>query len=194
MTDINLLPWREEARKKNQRRWRITVFSYAVVVLLIAFFIHMSFSSQVSRQLKENKMLQNETVTLNAEITRLKNASDIRNALAKRIALLQELEYNRFLAVKLFNELTPLVPQGIYFSKMERSKNTVTLSGEASSNEMIAELLKRIDGSIDLKNPSLNEVTVQRSPSTTAIKFQLVFQLTSPYQQEIIEKNGKKKR
>ena len=111
MTSINLLPWREQARKKNQRVAITSILVYTTLIVIVAFLIHSHFAGKVKRQLDQNRALQKKIIVANSTVAKLKRLVKPRDELMRRIRLLQGLQEARFFAVTLFNEITRITPR-----------------------------------------------------------------------------------
>ena len=180
MMNINLLPWRDELRRKNKKTLLITLVIYVIVFFILAISIYSHLSNRVNHQLKQNMRLQGDVTAARTKANQLKKIIKEKDALISQIQVLKNLKYNRLLVITLLDEITDIVPRGIHLNRMERKKDKVILRGESSSNESIAELIKKIDTSNDLINPTLREVSVDRKGASTVIKFELTFQLVPP--------------
>ena len=72
MTKINLLPWREERRKKKQKDF-INFMELSVLTgVLIVGLIHTSIEALKTHQEQRNQLLQNEIILLDKKIVEIK--------------------------------------------------------------------------------------------------------------------------
>jgi type IV pilus assembly protein PilN len=71
----------------------------------------------------------------------------------------EDLQADRNLPVHLLNELTRLLPEGIYINSLKQEGQLVTLAGVAQSNERVSEMLRNFGtGSPWLARPELVEI------------------------------------
>ena len=193
MININLLPWREKERKKNQLLFYSGITLSIVIALLVILSIHFHYTKLVNRQVERNKILQNEITVATQASNKLLKYKKMKRLITYQIQMLQKLQYDRFQAVTLFNKVTHIIPKGIYLSTMERKKQVVILGGQANSNILISQLIKQIDKQKRLTHPILSEVTTRDNKGLQITRFELKFRLLSPYTDlKPVKQTGKK--
>ena len=67
MPSINLLPWREEERKKRQRDFGVATGGAAVAGIAVVMLTFFAYSQMISSQQARNQRLQNEITELEKE-------------------------------------------------------------------------------------------------------------------------------
>jgi type IV pilus assembly protein PilN len=60
MPRINLLPWREEERKKRQRDFGVALAGGVVAAVSVVLLTMLAFSQMISNQESRNQRLENE--------------------------------------------------------------------------------------------------------------------------------------
>lgn len=181
MVDINLLPWREEEYKKDKKTFLIHALICLIVIIFILLPIHLNYLKKVNRQDYRNTVLKNELAVISTKVKKLKVFRKRKAALKKKISALEALQYRRYQIVTLFNEITQLMPKGIFLNKMAQEKGQIILHGRADSHLLISELIKKIDLSQQLFTPTLSNVTTMRLENGNNVtKFQIALKL-KPY-------------
>ena len=71
MARINLLPWREEARRERQRRFMYSLMGTLVLGAVLVLLVGMFFDQQISNQEARNQRIQVEIQRLEQRIARL---------------------------------------------------------------------------------------------------------------------------
>lgn len=159
MIQINLLPWREQARKKKQARFAYVAGGAVGLGLLVTVFFHMHFSSKITAQNERNAMLQSaldqESVELRSLNEKKRDLVDIEDQL-NFIYALREASYR---AVRLLNEITIANPSDVTLYKLTRNKNIVILFGKAKSNLQITLFMESLEKSKVFKQPVLTEIS-----------------------------------
>jgi len=155
---INLLPHREEKRKA--RRQQFFALAGLLVVLggLIVFMIHSIIGGYISRQEAKNAFLKQEIAALDKDIDEIKRLKDQTEALLSRKQVIETLQGNRAETVHLFNELARQTPEGVYLKSLKQAGLKIDLAGFAQSNARVSTLMRNLEASPLLGQPSLVEI------------------------------------
>lgn len=158
MTQINLLPWREQKREQDKKWFAMMLVACVVLSGFIIFLINSYASGLVSDQITRNQMLQQEIADLDKQLVEVKNLEKIRGMLIARMTVVHNLQATRTLMVHLFDELIKVTPPGNYLTQLEGKKGVITMSGYAESNTFVSQEMKSIEQDDWLHNPVLNEI------------------------------------
>lgn len=168
---INLLPHREEARKRRREAFFMALGASAVVGGVIAGVIYGWYAAQISNQQSRNQMLTAEIKRLESQIKDIENLQTEIAALRARQQAVEDLQADRNLPVHLLNEIVKQLPDGVYLTNLKQDNQVVTIQGQAQSNERVSELLRNLSGKSPwIARPDLGEITsgsVQLSPRDT---------------------------
>ena len=157
---INLLPHREAARKRRREAFYATLGASALLGFLIAGAAFLWYQAQIASQQAKNGFLQAEIKKLEAEIKEISTLQAEIAALRARQQAVEDLQGDRNMPVHLLNELVRQLPDGVYMTSMKQDNQTVTLQGQAQSNERVSELLRNLgNNSPWLVKPELVEIT-----------------------------------
>ena len=181
---INLLPHREEARKRRKEAFQATMFASFLLGLVIAGAIYWWFQMMITAQQERNAFLQSEIKVLEEQIKEIATIEDEIAALRARQKAVEDLQSDRNLPVHLLTELVKQMPDGVYITAIGQTGQTITMQGMAQSNERVSELLRNLSANTPwLDKPELSEITAstvslsqrdQRRVSSFNLKFQLV--------------------
>jgi type IV pilus assembly protein PilN len=147
MVKINLLPWREELRKKRQQDFIAGIGAGILVTCLILLMVYMFIEGLKEYQGQRNTKLQNEIAILDKKIQEIKDIEEKKNKLLTKIEVIQKLQESRPEVVHLFDELAKTTPEGTYLTKFAQIGNTLTLEGKAESNARVSAYMRAIDSS-----------------------------------------------
>lgn len=157
MIRINLLPFRAARKKENIRR-QISIFLLSLAFLLIIlFYYNFSLNSKIGNldaSIKTTKAALGKYEKINKEIAQIKKKL---NNLKKKLAVMDTLEANRFVPVKLLDTMTRvIVPKRMWFTRLNTRGKTVQISGVALDNTTVADFMVRLENSglfnkVDLK-------------------------------------------
>lgn len=183
---INLLPHREAARKKRKEAFQITMFSSAILGLLIAAFVYWWFQHQIEEQQNRNAFLKTEIAVLNLQIKEIEGLEGEITALRERQKAVEDLQANRNLPVHLLNELVQQLPEGVYVSSIKQNGLNVEMKGVAQSNERVSEVLRNLSGGTpwfgkpELKEIVAGNVALSPKDQRKVVNFNLSFALLLP--------------
>jgi type IV pilus assembly protein PilN len=158
MTQINLLPWREQKREAEKKLFITVLLTGLVIAVFLVFFMNYYADSLLNNQMARNQILQQEIKLLDDQIKEIKTLKTVREGLISRMAIVQNLQATRTLMVHLFDELIKIMPTGIYITKLERKNDIVSLWGYSESNTNISQLMSSIETDDWLQNPTLTEI------------------------------------
>ncbi|MDX1404420.1 MAG: PilN domain-containing protein [Woeseiaceae bacterium] len=169
MPRINLLPWREEERKKRQRDFLVAMgasVAAAVVVVILTIF---AYSQMIDNQQARNARLEAEIVELEKSIAEIDGLERQKERLLARMEIIEQLQRSRPEIVHLFDEITRQLPEGVYLTGMRQNGNTVEVMGIAQSSTRVSAFMRNIDASEWLTDPGVIKVeTTESGPSRQA--------------------------
>ena len=158
MARINLRPWREERRAELQRDFLGSLAGFALLGLVYILLASVNISGSIDDQMARNNFLTTEISVLDAKIKEIDELQKKRDELIERMRVIQELQGNRPVIVHLFDELVRTLPDGLYYTSLERKGETISIEGLAESNNRISSLMRRLDASEWFEDPNLTSV------------------------------------
>lgn len=159
MTRVNLLPHREERRKRARQHFFVLAGGTALLGALIVVAVHGFYAAKIETQNERNKFLKNEIVKLDKDIAEIKKLRDEIAALLARKQVIETLQADRAQTVHLLDELVRQMPEGVYLKSVVQRGLQVSLNGYAQSNARVSTLMRNIDASPFLERPVLVEVS-----------------------------------
>ncbi len=158
-TSINLLPWREARRKQRQQEFVALLIFAALLAGLLFWMWKGMMEDRIADQQTRNSHIQAEIAKLDEQIKEIKELETRRAELVARMKVIQELQGNRPTIVYVFDQLVRTLPDGVYYSSVERTGNVFTIKGVAESNNRVSRLMRNLDGSDWFVEPNLINVT-----------------------------------
>ena len=158
---VNLLPHREERRKRRKAAYFAGIGLSAAAGILIAGLWYVVLQQMMSVQQERNAFLVTETKKLEAQIKDVATLKAEIASLKARQKAVEDLQVDRNVPVHVLNELVRQTPEGIYFTSVRQDGNALTVSGIAQTNERVSEFLRNTNNQSDwLSNPQLVEIKV----------------------------------
>jgi len=156
---INLLPHREEKRKRRKAAYFTGLAFGAVAGLVVAGLWYGILEQMKSSQMERNAFLGAEIKKLEAQIKDIANLRAEIDALKARQKAVEDLQTDRNIPVHLLNELVKQTPEGVYLSAIRQTGKVVAVTGVAQSNERVSEFLRNaLYNSTWLERPELVEI------------------------------------
>ncbi|MEY2631665.1 MAG: hypothetical protein RIR00_319 [Pseudomonadota bacterium] len=157
MIRINLLPYREEARKARRQQFYVLLGAVTLLAGLIVFVVSSVISGYISSQEAKNAFLQGEITKLDKDIAEIKRLKEQTQALLSRKQVIESLQQDRGETVRLLSELVTQVPSGVYLRSLKQDGTKVSLTGYAQSNARVSNLMRNLEESPWLEAPNLLE-------------------------------------
>lgn len=155
---INLLPHREERRKRARKHFAVLAGITAAIGLVIVGMVHVFYANQIDTQAERNQFLKNELVKLDKDIAEIRQLREQIQALLARKQVIETLQADRAQTVHLLDELVRQMPEGVYVRSMKQRGLRINLVGYAQSNARVSTLMRNIEASPWLAAPELVEV------------------------------------
>jgi type IV pilus assembly protein PilN len=158
MANINLLPWREWERERKKREFLVNLAGAALIGVVIVLAWGQQLDGSVTYQQGRNEFLRGKIAVLDSRIAEIANLRKERAELLDRMRVIQELQGNRPVIVRIFDEMVQTLPSGVHFSRLEMLGNTLSISGLSESNNRISALMRNLDGSDWFASPVLKTI------------------------------------
>lgn len=177
MNRINLLPHREERRKRARQHYFVVAGGTAVVGILVVGLMHTFYATKIETQTDRNRFLKSEIVKLDKDIAEIKKLRDEIQALLARKQVIETLQADRAQTVHLLDELVRQMPDGVYLRSVSQKGLRVNLIGYAQSNARVSTLMRNIEASPWLEKPELIEVRSANVDKKRVSEFNLFLSL-----------------
>jgi len=180
LTQINLLPWREEQRQELKKQFVLMAVMTCVLAAAIVGLIHFQMQAKIDYQLSRNKFMTNEIAKVDEEIKEIKELQKVRRSLIERMDVIQDLQGSRPSIVHLFTEIVSSVPNGVYLQSLSQKGDNLKINGEAESNARVSTYMRNLQASAWLKDPNLTVIEIEDKTVTRISTFTLTVKQTSP--------------
>jgi len=158
MIHINLLPWREQERKAQQRAFGGALVLALLVTAILLFAWQSLVKYQISYQQSRNDFLTAEIAKVDEKLKEIADLDRTKARILARMQVIQDLQAQRPEAVHLMDELVSTMPEGVYLTSLQQSGRSVQLLGQAQSNARVSALMRNTEGSEWLASPRLQVV------------------------------------
>lgn len=175
MARINLLPWREELREMRRKRFLLALAGVLLAAIGAVLMVDQYIAGEIDRQMARNHHVSQQIGRLDDRIKQISELKTRRQQLVERMRIIQDLQGNRPVSGRIFDQLARTLPDGVYFTEVKMTDNMLSIRGAADSNNRVSDLMRNLDGSDWFDAPSLTEV---KTNASGALDQANVFQLT----------------
>lgn len=178
MIRINLLPHRAEKRKAQHIQF--IAFSVIAITLgiIIVGFVHLAFMAQIDYQERRNAYLNKEIIVLDKQIDEIKKLREQTKSLLARKNVVENLQSTRADVVHLMDQILRLMPDGVYLKSVKQTGDKISIVGLAQSNARVSTLMRSIEDSPWLEQPTLIEIHAVTVSGARLSEFSLYFNLS----------------
>jgi type IV pilus assembly protein PilN len=187
MANINLLPWRERLREERKKQFFVQLGVAAFLAALVILILNRLINSSIDNQKAVNTYLREEIAVLDKKIVEIRQLQEQKKTLTARMKVIQELQGNRPVIVRLFDELVRTLPEGVYYNAITRTNDSISIQGVAESNNRISTLMRSLDESEWFADPDLRQVSAlpgagneTGAQANASNSFQLTVKITTP--------------
>ena len=182
---INLLPWREELREERKQEFLKILAGVLLLAATITFGVDRFYNAQIDTQQARNSYLTKEIKILEERIEEIQILQRKRNELLARMKVIQELQCNRPVIVRLFDEMARRLADRVYFTSLSVQGKSITIDGVAESNNRISSQLRNFDESDWFEKPNVTGIVADPRNGPQASRFKLMVQQSTPSAAEV---------
>jgi type IV pilus assembly protein PilN len=180
MAQINLLPWREDRRQELKRDFLVTLGLVVLLGIGLLILADRVVNSQIDNQKARNNYLTENIKVLDKQVAEIRELQKRRNQLIDRMRVIQELQGNRPIIVRVLDQLVRTIPDGVFYTNISTKGKRISISGIAESNNRVSSLMRRLDASDWLSGPNLDKVNAAPNFGDQATTFNLTVKVQAP--------------
>jgi type IV pilus assembly protein PilN len=174
---INLLPHREERRKRGRQHFAVLAGLTAALGVAVVGAGYLYIAGLIDTQDQRNAFLRSEIAKLDKEIAEIKKLKDEIAALLARKQIIETLQADRAQTVHLLDQLVRQMPEGVYLRQLRQRGLLINLQGYSQSNARVSTLMRNIESSPWLSSPQLIEIKAARVAGKRLSEFNMNLQL-----------------
>lgn len=180
MARINLLPWRVELRKQKQQEFVTLVGIFVVIAGVIVGLVHVYNNQLIDQQMSRNRFMDEKIAFLDKKIQEISELEKEKQRLLDRMRAIEQLQGNRPLIVRFFDELVTSLPEGVSVLRLSQQGANITIEGVAQSNARVSSFMRNLEASRWLANPQLDIIQAVDASGTRFSNFTLRFAQVIP--------------
>ena len=180
MVRINLLPHRQIKRAENQRQFGLLTLAVLALSAVIIFLGWSFISAKKEAQDGRNRRLDEAILTLDKEISDIKNLRDQIKSVLERKQIVENLQTNRSQAVVVLDEIARQLPDGVYIKSIKQQGSSIEIQGVSDTNARVATLVRNMSSSNWMESPNLIEIKSNTVNNLRQNEFTLNVMLKAP--------------
>jgi type IV pilus assembly protein PilN len=171
MIKINLLPYREKAKKENLQRQIVILAGTLILFLLVILSVHLYFTMSVSGLETKIREADAKLVILNKKVGDVEGFKRDKKELEQKLGVIKSLEGNRLFPVRMLDEINRLVPpRDIWLEKISENGQELRIEGMARDSITVAGFMKSLEKIGFIQSVELG---VSREKEVSGVKLQL---------------------
>lgn len=141
---INLLPWREERRSQADAKFRQIFVSVVGLAVLVMMLIFGAIYYRLNQQQAINDEIKARISTLDDKIHQMQQLKVQLDTAQKHSEALNALSEDRQVVYR-WQQLSNLIPEGVYLDEMSQAADMLSLTGQAVSSQSVSALAHRLE-------------------------------------------------
>lgn len=174
MIKVNLLPVKRKKKSKPVPTFVITMVVMTIVVSIAMAYLVFFFNSRLSAKKALFADNEKKIAELKEKIKAVENFEQLNKTFQQKNDIIEQLSRNKSVPVKLLDEISALLPDGVWLNRLSISGENINIEGSGFTN---SDIVSYVD---NLKNSKIfADVYLQESKSATIEKIPLyTFRLT----------------
>lgn len=160
MTDINLRPWRKIKRERIKKEYTQKLFVIGLLSFLVMGIIYQFYKHEITVQQARNNYLTTVNKEMDKKISEIEDLKKQKTDILNRMTIINSLQGDRKLTVKVLDELNILTPSGINLTLLSRTEGKYKFEGVSGLNNDISEFLENIQKSDFFVEPKLGKINL----------------------------------
>ncbi|MCX8030329.1 MAG: PilN domain-containing protein [Thermodesulfovibrionales bacterium] len=182
MIKINLLPPDKKLEKKEvtqtpSRKFLTTLILVVLITLaaLVAITSYLTYANEeLKKQSNNNKALIGQ---LQRNLQDIKKYESLNASIEKKSNLIETLRKHQNVPVRILDEISAILPEGVWLTNLSYKDNEVILEGYAFTNLDIVSYIENFKKSPFISEPYLNESKYDEINKIQVYKFKLNFKV-----------------
>lgn len=177
MTQINLLPWREQRRLDNNKQFAILIcLSFILSALAAATVWGYLYQAKQSLSLA-NDYLSEHSATLQTKLQQQQQLAERQQQVSSQLNQVEHLAQQQTHLVSLWSDMSVIVPHTIYLTYLNREQDVILFRGKSRQSSEVSKVVNQLQlnealqqveikllKNIESKSPALIDQSVNSEP------------------------------
>lgn len=177
MIKVNLLPLQRRKKPKPVPTFLITGVLLLTVSIILSLYVAYFFKTKIT-DLQARKTENAQKITrLNETVKEVKDFEALNKKFTERKDIIEQLTKNQSVPVRILDELSVRLTEGVWFNTMDISGGKIQISGVGFSNFDIVSFVQALKQSEFFKEVTLKGTTKTSVGGTDAYNFRITLQV-----------------
>jgi len=177
MIKVNLIAVKRKKKSKPLLTFIITMLIVTIGVSIVMAYLFFFFNSRLSAKKAEFAAKEKQIAELKEKIKAVENFEQLNKTFQQRNDIIEQLSRSRSVPVKLLDEISNLLPNGIWFQTMTVSGDNVSIDGYSFTNTDIVSYVDNVKNSKIFTDVYLQESKSTNIGTTPLYVFKLTFKI-----------------
>jgi type IV pilus assembly protein PilN len=173
---INLLPWREELKKKQMKCFQTRLCTGVILSLSLWIGVEISNVIKLKKQEKEMDSLNLTLNALNIKHIKYTALEKTKHETIHQMKFIEDSKIKYQQILKFLDDLGKKIPKKLYLTEIKEESNILRLSGKSPSHSEIALLLRYIED-MGIQKKHIIVETSHKNETGSDIAFVLIYNL-----------------
>jgi type IV pilus assembly protein PilN len=148
-----------------------------VVLIIVTVILTLFLNKQISTV--QNKIFAQEQRfnSLQSRLEEVKNYERDNEEYRKKTKIIEQLKKNQIVPLRLLDEVSQMLPKGVWLSEMVDSGGIITINGHAHTNYDLVTYIQKLKGSKYIEDVTLVESRQKDIDNFSVYKFKLTFKI-----------------
>lgn len=177
MIKINLLPTKKKAPKKVIDLQQQLLLGMLVIILsLIVMWFFWNKQKNLIASLERDKIAADGHIREQDNMLKeVKNVEEERKKVSEKIEVIERLKKNQAGPVRLLDEVSRALPQGVNVGSLTENNNNIGIDGTAFTNDDVVRFIENLKASRFFSDVALLETSQASQSGTTIYRYRLQF-------------------
>lgn len=155
MVRINLLPVRAHKKQETAKQQMMILVLALIGFLVVCLVVYMLTLSKISTTKQESEKSEKEIAALKVKIGEIDNLKKLQEEVKRKLEVLDQLRKNKTGPALRLAHICDAVPERLWLTKFVESGTSISLSGVAYNEELIADFMRNLMETGDFSNVEL---------------------------------------
>jgi type IV pilus assembly protein PilN len=174
MIRINLLPLRKKKKKpKPVPGFVVGAILFLVIAVILTFFANFLMKDKLKSLAEQIKSNEQKIAKLQEKIKEVRSFEELNKKFTDRKGIIEELRRNQSSPVKILDELSKRLTDGIWLQDLSISASGIELKGVGFTNEDVVTFVQNLKSSEYLSDVYLHETVQAEAEGVPVYKFKI---------------------
>lgn len=177
MIKINLLPTKRKPPRKVTELQKQLIIGAVVLAAAgggMTFYLY-TLNSKIAERIQQRQLANQKVAEQDKMLTEVKNVEEERKKVTEKIGIIEQLKKNQQGPVRLLDEISRALPNGVDLTALNEVSGGISLDGEAFSNEDVVRFVDNLKASPYLTDVYLLETMRATFEGYDFYKYKLQF-------------------